>query len=38
MAISLNLRIHPNVYFWCFFKQKSYLICKIKIQKLWLIF
>lgn len=22
MFISLNLQIYPNVYFWCFFKQK----------------
>ncbi|RSO53612.1 hypothetical protein EA756_15835 [Acinetobacter lactucae] len=38
MAISLNLPIYPNVYFWCFFKQKNFLREKIKLRKLWLIF
>ncbi|MEO4079954.1 MULTISPECIES: hypothetical protein [Acinetobacter] len=38
MAISLNLPIYQNVYFWCFFKQKSQLKDKLKLRKLWLIF
>ncbi|WP_133747760.1 hypothetical protein [Acinetobacter sp. 3664] len=38
MFISLNLQIYLNVYFWCFIKQKSYVLRKIKLRKLWLIF
>ncbi|MFV5345381.1 hypothetical protein VXQ28_17270 [Acinetobacter oleivorans] len=37
MAISLNLPIYPNVYFWCFFKQNTFS-GEIKLRKLWLIF